>query len=353
MCLTTGVLGGSRESPAQPDEVLSSPIHCCFTMDLLKKELERKKKSLADAKAVSGNKRYLKAGDIRRFEEERQEKKAKKVHVESTVPPPEAPVAVRRSDEKVQSNEELSDMSLEEVTRQLREMGLPIWLFGERVKGGRGHRLAQALRNRQEELDSISREKEYRQAKLPNSFLDKDDGKPGKPIEKKSEVEDDEADDPADIHKRIYRFFKNLLGEWEDELSKRPDEERRSVAGRNEVNTMRQCKDYIKPLFKRLKKRDLEEGLTKNLLRMVEYCEAGEFVKAHDTYMDVAIGRSPWPIGVTQVGIHSRTGRSKIESQNVAHVMNSELQRKYLTSVKRLLTFVQKKSDASHSRKVL
>ena len=47
--------------------------------------------------------------------------------------------------------------------------------------------------------------------------------------------------------------------------------------------------------------------------------------------MDVAIGRAAWPIGVTQVGIHSRTGREKIGAANVAHVMNSELQRKYLT----------------------
>jgi pre-mRNA-splicing factor 18 len=53
------------------------------------------------------------------------------------------------------------------------------------------------------------------------------------------------------------------------------------------------------------------------------------------------------------VGIHARSGRAKIESSNVAHVMNSELQRKYLTSVKRLLSYAQKKRpDVDPSKKV-
>jgi len=69
--------------------------------------------------------------------------------------------------------------------------------------------------------------------------------------------------------------------------------------------------------------------------------------------MDVAIGRAAWPIGVTMVGIHARSGRAKIESSNVAHVMNSELQRKYLTSVKRLITYKQNKSNAPPSKKVM
>eukprot|EP00590_Aulacoseira_subarctica_P011215 CAMPEP_0172435042 /NCGR_PEP_ID=MMETSP1064-20121228/70960_1 /TAXON_ID=202472 /ORGANISM="Aulacoseira subarctica , Strain CCAP 1002/5" /LENGTH=93 /DNA_ID=CAMNT_0013183315 /DNA_START=782 /DNA_END=1063 /DNA_ORIENTATION=- len=92
----------------------------------------------------------------------------------------------------------------------------------------------------------------------------------------------------------------------------------------------------------------------KNLIKIVDYCEEGEFVKAHDEYMDVSIGRAAWPIGVTMVGIHARSGRAKIESANVAHVMNSELQRKYLTSVKRLMSYAQKKrEDVAPSKKVL
>ena len=66
--------------------------------------------------------------------------------------------------------------------------------------------------------------------------------------------------------------------------------------------------------------------------------------------MKLAIGNAPWPIGVTMVGIHERTGREKIESSKVAHVMNDEEQRKYLTSVKRLMTYCQKRFPAPPSK---
>lgn len=160
--------------------------------------------------------------------------------------------------------------------------------------------------------------------------------------------------DDHDPHRRIYLYFKSLLKSWEDDLLRRPDEVKRSVAGRNETKTHQQCKDYIRPLFKLCKTRQLEANLTTQLVKIVDECQRGEFVAAHDAYMDVAIGRAAWPIGVTMVGIHARTGRAKIESQNVAHVMNSELQRKYLTSVKRLMSYAQK--QATHvdpSKKVL
>lgn len=55
----------------------------------------------------------------------------------------------------------------------------------------------------------------------------------------------------------------------------------------------------------------------------------------------MAIGNAPWPIGVTMVGIHARTGREKIFSKNVAHVMNDETQRKYIQGLKRLMTKCQ------------
>ena len=75
---------------------------------------------------------------------------------------------------------------------------------------------------------------------------------------------------------------------------------------------------------------------------------------ANDQYLLAAIGNSAWPIGLTMVGIHERSGREKIQTNKVEHVMNNELQRKYLTSVKRLITFAQsKRPDVPPSMKVL
>ena len=54
------------------------------------------------------------------------------------------------------------------------------------------------------------------------------------------------------------------------------------------------------------------------------------------------------------VGIHERSGRERIAESKVAHVMNNEMQRKYFTAVKRLMTFAQnKRPDVNPSMKVL
>ena len=48
----------------------------------------------------------------------------------------------------------------------------------------------------------------------------------------------------------------------------------------------------------------------------------------------MAIGNAPWPIGVTMVGIHARTGREKIFSQHVARIfLSSYKPLMYLTTV--------------------
>ena len=64
----------------------------------------------------------------------------------------------------------------------------------------------------------------------------------------------------------------------------------------------------------------------------------------------MAIGNAPWPIGVTMVGIHARTGREKIFSKNVAHVLNDETQRKYIQALKRLMTKCQSVFPTDPSR---
>lgn len=72
--------------------------------------------------------------------------------------------------------------------------------------------------------------------------------------------------------------------------------------------------------------------------------------QASDAYLQMAIGNAPWPIGVTMVGIHARTGREKIFSKNVAHVLNDETQRKYIQALKRLMTKCQQYFPTDPSR---
>lgn len=72
---------------------------------------------------------------------------------------------------------------------------------------------------------------------------------------------------------------------------------------------------------------------------IVVHLKALDFLKANDAYYRMAIGNSPWPIGVTCVGIHERSAREKISVDQTAHILNDDAQRKYISSIKRLMTF--------------
>jgi pre-mRNA-splicing factor 18 len=350
-------------------------------MDLLKRELEKKKKAIALAKekaaAESTNRNgatriFLKAGDLRRLQEEQEEELANKKRkiFETRQQQNEGEQSKKLREEAVSIVVPLlklsekhnmldvivaSKLTQKEVMQKLRSMGFPIRLFGESVED-RLNRLQHALKQQANAKAGQTEMDEFRLGKghgIRNPFLEKDEKEEAPTAQQKQKPKDkEEEDDRADPHKRIYRYFKDLLNDWEADLSKRDDALKKSVSGRNETKTLKQCKDYIRPLFKLCKTRKLEESLMNHILNIVDFCCQGEFVKAHDAYLDVAIGRAAWPIGVTMVGIHARSGRAKIESSNVAHVMNSELQRKYLTSVKRLMTYAQKKSDVLPSKKV-
>jgi pre-mRNA-splicing factor 18 len=70
--------------------------------------------------------------------------------------------------------------------------------------------------------------------------------------------------------------------------------------------------------------------ILKHLSNICLFLTQREYVKANSVYLEMSIGNAPWPIGVTMVGIHARTGREKIFSQSIAHVLNDETQRKYI-----------------------
>ena len=54
------------------------------------------------------------------------------------------------------------------------------------------------------------------------------------------------------------------------------------------------------------------------LFNIVHWCLLREYILANLNYMDLSIGNAPWPIGVTMVGIHERSGRAKIFTSEIA-----------------------------------
>lgn len=125
-------------------------------------------------------------------------------------------------------------------------------------------------------------------------------------------------------------WIKLIMTMWGKELNTRDDMEKITVKGRMEAATFTQTKAYLKPLLKMLRKATITDDIRDSLSNMVRYMLRRQYIKANEKYMEMAIGNAPWPIGVTNAGIHARPGRERIFSKHVAHVLNDESQRKYI-----------------------
>ena len=151
---------------------------------------------------------------------------------------------------------------------------------------------------------------------------------------------------------RVALHFRRLMEEWEAETAARAEAEpawAASLEGRNAISTCKLTREHIRPLFKLLKRREVPGDIERALWCIVKAMNARNYREAGDLYVRVAIGNAPWPIGVTMVGIHERSAREKISAQSTAHVMQDEQTRKYLQSVKRLITFAQRRYPTAPS----
>jgi pre-mRNA-splicing factor 18 len=369
-------------------------------MDFLKAEINRKRKALddvADGKMV-GQSRFIRQKDLmeKREREQREaqakldqerEEKTRKAHEQEDAKAAQIKqqaAAEATASEVVSVGEQLSKCSTSDIKGRLRALRQPITLFGETDDD----RLQRLIRYMEREDQAEDEHRDRRQ-----SVEDDDDDDMDEPIgtneggnmkpsantsnrnhgKESDEDEDDDgaggggggkAFDPQEIvlyskmegiskEKMVYKYFKSLLKMWEWDLNKREDHIKLTAKGKMETKTQKQCKDHIRPLFKACKRKHVEYDILEKLALIVGCCEDGKFLEAHEHYLKCAIGNAAWPIGLTMVGIHERSGREKISSSKVAHIMNNESQRKYLQSVKRLMTFAQtKRPDIPPSMKV-
>ncbi|MCO5555712.1 hypothetical protein L7F22_009257 [Adiantum nelumboides] len=266
-----------------------------------------------------------------------------------------------------EEKEERFNISTEEAIRRLRQKGEPIRLFGESDKERRLRlRSLELIEQRGEKMGQNDFMKALRGAEssaISNDLLNnaKSSLKSTSEEVKEGSSTNKEEDDgqregvgmnsvldlnliKKDINKVypiIYYTLKGLMRDWETSLAERPIEIRQSSQGKLVAATQVQTADYMKPLLKQLRHRSVKPDVLARLAEIIHYVQKREYRNANDSYLQLSIGNAPWPIGVTMVGIHERSGREKIFSSNVAHVLNDEVSRKYIQSLKRLMTFAQ------------
>ncbi|XP_065777215.1 pre-mRNA-splicing factor 18 isoform X4 [Muntiacus reevesi] len=303
-------------------------------MDVLKSEILRKRQLVEDRNLLVENKKYFKRSELAKKEEEAYfERCGYKIQPKDE---DQKPLTSSNPVLELELAEEKLPMTLsrQEVIRRLRERGEPIRLFGE-TDYDAFQRLRKIEILTPEVNKGLRNDLKAALDKIDQQYLNELVGgqEPGeedtqndlKVHEENTTIEELEAlgeslgkgDDHKDMD-IITKFLKFLLGVWAKELNAREDYVKRSVQGKLNSATQKQTESYLRPLFRKLRKR------------------------ANDAYLQMAIGNAPWPIGVTMVGIHARTGREKIFSKHVAHVLNDETQRKYIQGLKRLMTICQK-----------
>ncbi|GKV27770.1 hypothetical protein SLEP1_g36904 [Rubroshorea leprosula] len=374
-------------------------------MDLLKEELLKKRQSLA---AETGGKRVFKRSEIEQKriqqlrEQEKRELEAKSLRQSGNSSSNATPssksnastctaAATTTSSTTTGSKSLLDEQNIDnldlpkqEVIRRLRFLKQPITLFGE-DDAARLDRLKYVLKTGLFEVDSDITEGqtndflrdivELRKRQKTGMLSDRKrkdreegGGEDGEGAGGEEELSGDGGSSGVDMDKDLKRmkanfdelcdedkilvFFKRLLNEWKQELDEMPEAEKRTAKGKSMVATFKQCARYLNPLFKFCRKKVLPDDIRQALLLVVECCMKRDYLAAMDHYIKLAIGNAPWPIGVTMVGIHERSAREKIYTNSVAHIMNDETTRKYLQSIKRLMTFSQRRYPTVPSKAV-
>ncbi|KAM5563726.1 hypothetical protein ABKV19_018375 [Rosa sericea] len=382
-------------------------------MEDLKKEIEAKRQRLAEAATGTGSKRYFNRAEMekkqiqKKREEEKRELEAKaKAKRQSSAASSSSAVATggdstsksnpnaaattttsaAPSASKALTDEQKIDLiniPKPEVIRRLRILKQPITLFGE-DDDARLDRLKHVLKTGMFEVDSdmtegqtndflrdiaelrkrqksgIVSDRKRKNSEVVDGVvedgeggvredeLDGDGGSSGADVDRDLKLMKANFDELCDEDK-ILVFFKRLLSEWKQELGQMTAADRR--AGKK-IATLNQCARYLHPLFKFCRKKVLPDDIRRALMVVVDCCMKRDYLAAMDQYIKMAIGNAPWPIGVTMVGIHERSAREKIYTNSVAHIMNDETTRKYLQSVKRLMTFCQRRYPTMPSKAV-
>lgn len=329
-------------------------------MDLLKAAINsevKKRKSQYDKVASSKDnhthkKRYVRVADLEN--EDKEDEKPLVTIQDKHVQKPDTQQPPKDTEDLV------CVISSEEVIKRLRARSEPIRLFGEsdrqRQKRLRQLELSEETKDgQQNEFNKVLAQVEAgamledlkRNAKMTDDNEDERRRKRKFELVENYDVSGISLDllrtDINRLYTLLYVYLKRVLYEWEDFLVCRPEDERRSADGKMAAATQRQSAEYLRPLFRNLKHHKVPADVLARITEIARSMLDREYMKANDAYLQLSIGNAPWPLGVTQVGIHTRAARENIKSSKVAHVLNDEVQRKWIQSIKRLMRFAQQK----------
>ena len=151
----------------------------------------------------------------------------------------------------------------------------------------------------------------------------------------------------------LYNWINLVLEDWEQYILENLNNKRiKSNIVSKELEKYKQCSQNIKPLLALLQERQLNQVILDKLFKVMVFAENRDLLNANDRYIDLSIGNAAWPMGLTMVGIHQRTGKSSVAPTQVAYILNDEVTKKYLQSIRRILSFLQIRYNIAPSQSV-
>jgi pre-mRNA-splicing factor 18 len=253
-------------------------------MRAIQAELENRKRALAQSKAQTQTK-YLKRSqlDAHTTPQHNQEEKEKEKETTAT------------------ASEALHLGNVQETIQQLRSMDQPATLFGE---------------------DAVARQKRLEKLKANAEKIAVETEK-SKLKEKEKEKEEILEDIPKNVeeHARshfscdedfVANWIEVTLNQWGFDLKMRGDDSNK------ELSLLKETRSNLSPLLERLRSRQVPQSMLRIMSEISNFAMRLEYIRANDSYMQLAIGNSPWPMGVTAVGIHERSASDRIQSNKVA-----------------------------------
>jgi pre-mRNA-splicing factor 18 len=263
--------------------------------------------------------RYYRQGDLKNLEEKKlrenqykkDQEKLQQIQKNYQIQEAEnARVEEETASDKAKIFENLLKLDMKSIQNRLRNLMQPVTLFGESNEErihrlctvmsdegeGDDYRLAASYstngnqktkekRNRNgEEEDDMYEDDEGSgqlndQLKDENKSNSKDDNEEGDDAEhqqegrqssfKKGEIATHYSTTPGLTNQKIiYKYFRNLLKQWEWDLDDRDDMTKRTAKGKMETRTQKQCKDYIRPLFKLCKNDEIPWDISDKLVKV-------------------------------------------------------------------------------------
>ena len=151
----------------------------------------------------------------------------------------------------------------------------------------------------------------------------------------------------------LFNWINIILEDWESYIKESISNKRiKSKIVAKELEKYQQCSQNVKPLLNLLQEKKLNQVILDKLFTVMVFAENKDLLNANDRYIDLSIGNAAWPMGLTMVGIHQRTGKSSISPAQVAYILNDEITKKYLQSIRRILSFLQIRYNIAPSESV-